>query len=274
MARAAVLLVIGLAHASTARAAAGAASAAGVTSTPARPRSVYRLSPVLDLSLTLGATTAIIVPYAASSRLITRSCPCNPDDVNAFDRVAIGYSSFAAEALSDVTVGAVLVVPLVLDTVDLGLTEPLLEDTLVFAETLAINGALVTATKHIVQRPLPRTYAGEDRLVHSAEGYRAFYSGHTATAFAGLSAAAMTLRLRHGEHVWPWLVVLVVGGSVAVERVATGTHFPSDVIVGALVGTATGIVVPWLHVRARTRAGGLVLAPREDGLMLGWAGRF
>jgi membrane-associated phospholipid phosphatase len=29
--------------------------------------------------------------------------------------------------------------------------------------------------------------------------------------------------------------------------VAAGKHFPSDVVVGALVGTGVGLLVPWLH---------------------------
>ena len=40
-----------------------------------------------------------------------------------------------------------------------------------------------------------------------------------------------------------------VSASVAVERVAAGWHFPTDVLAGALVGTTVGVVVPALHLR-------------------------
>ena len=40
-----------------------------------------------------------------------------------------------------------------------------------------------------------------------------------------------------------------VSASVAVERVAAGWHFLTDVLAGALVGTTVGIVVPYLHLR-------------------------
>jgi membrane-associated phospholipid phosphatase len=36
---------------------------------------------------------------------------------------------------------------------------------------------------------------------------------------------------------------------VAVERVASGDHFPTDVAVAAVAGTAIGVTVPWLHLR-------------------------
>ena len=41
----------------------------------------------------------------------------------------------------------------------------------------------------------------------------------------------------------------MIASSVAVERVASGHHFPTDVAVAAVAGTAIGITVPWLHLR-------------------------
>jgi membrane-associated phospholipid phosphatase len=153
----------------------------------------------------------------------------------------------------------------VLDAVDIGVNDVWAADAEVFTETLVVNGALVTAAKYIVQRPLPRTYAGDPNLINQPGGYRSFYSGHTSLVFAGLAATAMTMRLRYGEKVWPWVVTGVVGTSVAIERVADGRHFPSDVIVGALMGSATGIAVPWLHARAQSRHQRLRLAFARPG---------
>jgi membrane-associated phospholipid phosphatase len=144
----------------------------------------------------------------------------------------------------------------------------------VFSQTLAVNGALVTAAKFLVQRPLPRTYAGDPSLIDRPEGYRSFYSGHTSLVFAGLSATAMTIRLRHGTKVWPWIVTGLVGTSVAVERVADGRHFPTDVITAAIMGSAVGIVVPALHARGRHSHGGLIIGPTSHGLRLGFTHPF
>jgi membrane-associated phospholipid phosphatase len=234
------------------------------------PKSVYHISPPVDITVTVGALVGTSVAYLNSDKLITPRCPCDPAEVNGFDRGAIGNESPTAATLSDLTVGAVVVAPLLFDAVDLGgLNEAWWEDAVVFAQTLAIQGALMTAAKFIAQRPLPRTYAGDPSLIDRPEGYRSFYSGHTSLVFAGLSATAMTIRLRYGEKTWPWIVTGVVGTSVAIERVADGRHFPTDVIAGAVMGTAVGIVVPWLHSRggagspqASTGAGG--------SLLVGW----
>jgi membrane-associated phospholipid phosphatase len=238
------------------------------------PQSVYRISASVDIPVTLGAAVAGVVPYLYSDRLIKPRCPCDPAEVNGFDRGAIGNTNSTAAKLSDVTVSAVMLAPLALDALDLGgFNEVWWEDAVVFAQTLAINNALVTAAKFIAQRPLPRTYAGDPNLIDKPEGYRSFYSGHTSTTFAALSATAMTIRLRYGEKTWPWIVTGVVGTSVALERVADGRHFPTDVIAGAVMGTAVGIVVPWLHSRDGT---GSPQATRATGggMLLGWNLRF
>jgi membrane-associated phospholipid phosphatase len=243
--------------------------------TAQQPAAVYRISPKIDIPVTISASLVLVLPYAYADRLIKPRCPCDPREVNAFDRPAIGNKSPTAKTLSDVTVGAVLIVPLALDALDLGLSRPWLDDAVVFAQTLLVNGALVTAVKFIVQRPLPRTYAGDPSLIDRPEGYRSFYSGHTSFVFAGLSATAMTMRLRYGEKVWPWIVTAIVGSSVAIERVADGRHFPSDVIVGALIGSGIGIAVPALHARKNRMLAGWIVGPAPSGgLTIGWTGGF
>lgn len=238
--------------------------------TPIDPRSVYRVSLAVDLPLTSAAGLAVLLPYALSEPLIDERCPCDPAEVNPFDRRAIGNRSPAAGWTSDITVGLSLLAPALLDAVALRGGRALFEDLVVFVEAIAINGALVTGAKYISQRPLPRTYEGEQELVQSPGGYRAFYSGHTSIVFTALSVTAMTARLRYGERYWPWLLALGVGTSVAVERVLDGRHFASDVIVGAAAGTLIGITVPWLHARGRERARGAFVAPVQAGLLLGW----
>ena len=111
------------------------------------------------------------------------------------------------------------------------------------------DAALQNATNFIVARPRPRTYAGDPASLASGDGYLSFYAGHVATAFAMASVAAFTIRKRYGERIWPWIVGGLIASSVAVERVASGDHFPTDVGVAALVGTGIGITVPWLHLR-------------------------
>ncbi|MFI6103279.1 phosphatase PAP2 family protein [Streptomyces sp. NPDC051310] len=81
--------------------------------------------------------------------------------------------------------------------------------------------------------------------VHPRPDSSSFPSGHTAAAVGFTVAAA---------GAWPWAaaVCAVPAALVAVERVHSGAHYPSDVAAGAVIGLATGLLVrrsPGLLVR-------------------------
>jgi hypothetical protein len=245
-----------------------------VAGSPESRGSIYRVRPAVDGPILLVGALGTLVPYAFSSNLIRTRCPCAPREVNSFDRGVIGNRSDTAGWVSDVTVGLALAAPLAVEA--WGVRDPLtlVEDLSVYAEVLLVNGALVTVVKHVVQRPLPRTYEGQADLVNSPRGYRSFYSGHASLAFAALSAGSMTVGLRYG-HFWvPWLITGAVGTSVAAERVIGGYHFYTDVLVGAAVGTAVGIVIPLLHARGPTRRVRVTLLPAPGQVQLAAVGRF
>jgi membrane-associated phospholipid phosphatase len=223
--------------------------------------SVYQVDPIVDGAIIGASVAATIGIYAFAAGSIDTRCPCDRNEVNAFDRFAVGYHSNTAAVLSELTAGAALLAPVALDWLavrDLGVYA---EDLTVYAQAIAVSGALTVIAKQLSQRPFPRTYAGDSTLVSSANGYRSFYSGHVALTFTALSAASFTINKRYGWTLVPWLVTGLVGASVAVERVAAGWHFPTDVVAGAVMGTAIGVLVPLVHLRRLAIAPTLTLLP-------------
>jgi membrane-associated phospholipid phosphatase len=216
-----------------------------------KPRApeVYKLHLAADIPIIVVGVGAGLARELFRDKLARKSCPCDSASINRFDRWTVGYHSQAASVAADVTVyGVLFALPLV-DLLDLGFGRALGEDVVVYVEALAVSTAIQNATNFITARPRPRSYAGDPAMANSGEGYLSFYAGHVSTVSAGLAVAALTLRKRYGEQAWPWIVGALITSSVAVERVASGHHFPTDVAVAAVAGTAVGLAVPWLHYR-------------------------
>jgi membrane-associated phospholipid phosphatase len=215
-----------------------------------QPAAVYDVSLPIDGAVIAVSAAGILVPYALSSRLIHPTCPCSPSSVNSFDRGVIGNASDTADLISNVTVGIAILAPPIADWLALGTSRTFLDDLVVFTESLTVNGALVTAAKYAVQRPIPRAYT-DPALAADPGSYRSFYSGHTSLAFAALATTSVTLNARYGLTWQPWVATVVIGASVGIERILAGYHFYTDVLVGAAAGAAVGVVVPLVHLRSR-----------------------
>ena len=237
--------------------------------------SVYVLDPWTD-GVVLGATTtAWIALSIAGPSWVTPHCPCDPSQVPSFDRVALHWHSQAAEVASNLTEVLALLAPLGVDLLDVGLGQALFEDMVVYSEVLSITGTATEVAKYGVQRPRPYVYVSTSpSVLRSPASYTSFFSGHATVTFGALTTLAMTETLRHGPKVWPWLLMGLVGTSVAVERVLAGQHFPSDVAVGAAVGIGTGVLVPLLHRRESAAGPQVTMVVHPRGAALDVSGRW
>lgn len=250
----------------------GASQAATGDDNPDHALDVYELHLAVDVPVIVAGGSVGLARALFEDHFARKSCPCDPSSVNALNRWAIGYHNDGANLAANITVyGTMAALPL-LDALDVGWGRPLLDDVVVYAEALAVDTGIQNIVNFAVARPRPRTYAGNPAFVNGAEGYVSFYAGHVATAFTAMSVASFTLKRRYGAGVWPWLATVLVGGSVAVERVASGHHFPTDVATAAVAGTAIGVAVPWLHTSGSSKA--ISLAPAPAGQGIGIVGSF
>jgi undecaprenyl-diphosphatase len=107
------------------------------------------------------------------------------------------------------------------------------------AAGLSAGVSLVIASQLATLVGRPRPFVDEPHTVHLLVAHAAdpgFPSDHATAAFA--IAVAILLRNRR----WG-LLALVMAIALAVGRVAVGVHFPSDVLAGAALGSATALLL-------------------------------
>jgi membrane-associated phospholipid phosphatase len=228
--------------------------------------SPFALHTEVELTVLLSSSAVWALPVLFEDVLAPGSCqPCNPGEVNAFDRTAIGFHDEAADAASDI--GAVGL-PLLAAMGSFIEVEPFgwsaaLEDAVLVAEAVSISGAVNQAVKNVALRPRPYMYVAgtaEDEG-RARDNYRSFYSSHTSTAFAASVAFAYIFSVRRPDSPWRyavWGIAIAAASAVGVCRVLAGEHFWTDAIAGAIAGSAFGLLTPALHLRGER-------ATREKG---------
>ena len=227
-----------------------------LAATPAsRP---YELVLGADVPVTLALAATLVVPEIFASRFVRKSCPCDLGVVDAFDAAAARPYSHAVALVSDVSIVSVLVLAAGLDALHVGLTSApwigFAEDLLVMTEAVLAAAAATELVKIAVPRPRPLLYRAEpgSPFFAATDNYMSFFSMHAAIAFAAATSFAITTWLRRPGS-WQSALAIVGGAALAatisVERVLAGKHFPSDVIVGAMVGAGISAGVTLLHRR-------------------------
>jgi len=178
-------------------------------------------------------------------------------DVNPFDRFASDYYSKKLSTYSDNTKDAVTVVMALsllphLRAVGRTKIENLLTDIAMFLEAQTLVVGMTKCAKGLSERPRPYVYNTDLPLGKRRRrvSFESFWSGHASLSFTTAVFSGYVFQNRHPESslVMPvWIAGIGCATATSILRVASGNHFPSDVIVGAAVGSFIGWLVPSMH---------------------------
>ena len=109
------------------------------------------------------------------------------------------------------------------------------------AGSLVINVAITQSLKYIINRQRPyQKYPGEV-FPYQYDTDPSFPSGHTSTAFA--TATSLSLNCKKWYVVAP---AFVWATAVGYSRLHMGEHYPSDVLMGAVIGAGSAWLSHWL----------------------------
>ena len=257
---------------------------AGEPSLAAAPPPPSPLAPDLRPRLTLDFSThawwtgGLLVVAGGTQLLSDRLAPpacrwCEPPQVDRWARHQLLWSDTkGATAIGNglivvVPVGAAVALGFMAHADGAGFREGA-EDLLVMSEATAVTLVLMQAAKFSAARLRPDAWAGSGSK--TANSRMSFFAGHSSTAFAVAASATQVLRLR-GRKGWGWFAAAAFTGAAASGyfRIASDNHWTSDVVAGALVGTAVGLSLPPLVLHdAGPGSSAITLAPAPGGLAI------
>ncbi len=187
----------------------------------------------------------------------------NSTDVNALDRTATDNWSEEADLGSDILHHTSRYSPFLL-TIPLLLKKqwyPAVTLSLMYVEALSISGCLVSITKSLTSRPRPYMYGSaltvEQKEKKGKSGYRSFYSGHTSGAFCSavfLSKVFSDMYPSSRFKGLMWGISMTAATTTGVLRYAAGKHFPTDILMGACMGSLAGYLIRVSHKKRETAA--------------------
>ncbi|HEY6436733.1 MAG TPA: phosphatase PAP2 family protein [Ignavibacteriaceae bacterium] len=208
---------------------------------------------------------AIVVSMNNDPLNINEINSLNPQDINAFDRIAIG--PYQSDVLGDVLLYSSFIFPLTFLAYD-----KTLEDfgtvSLMYGEAVLLNASINALVKGLTLRNRPFVYDKNSLLEPKLDvGARwSFYSGHTSfTAVNTFYTAKVYSAYISSESTktFLWIAAALIPAVTGFSRVNTHNHFPTDVIVGYIVGAAIGYFIPEIHKNKNGGTSNNTRAPQE-----------
>ncbi|MES2731596.1 MAG: phosphatase PAP2 family protein [Bacteroidota bacterium] len=181
----------------------------------------------------------------------------NRNDVWSIDRSAVDHYSPSAAHLSNVFLYSSMATPF-LYLIPSKTRHDFGRIALMQFESVLFAYGLTSLTKSITQRVRPFTYNPavplDEKLSKNAN--ESFFSGHVSTTAAMSFFMASTFSQYYPEsRLKPlvWTYAIVWPAATGYLRYRAGAHFLSDIVVGYVVGAATGIIVPKIHQKLRRK---------------------
>lgn len=218
-------------------------------------KQVYHIKPIVDLPIALAGTAWTLYGfskiYGRDQVPESRILALDKQDINKFDRPVADNYSESAKSTSDLFFYGSQPLPLVL-LLDKRIRKDALRVGLLYLEAMAITGTLYTTAAMSANRFRPYAYnSSVDMGTRTRGGARnSFFAGHVALVGTATFFMAKVYSDYHPEMNNKWILYTVAGAataSTAYLRVKAGQHFRSDVVLGAAVGTLSGLLVPALH---------------------------
>ena len=245
---------------------------------PVGNNEVYVLKPGIDIPVTavgmgwsLYAFTKI---YSKDTSLVPQILALDKDDIPGFDRSATDHFDRKAFDVSNTLFYGSMPLPIIL-LLDKKIRKDAGKVALLYLESMSVTGLLYTGSVFINDRYRPYAYNPNVPMSKRVRGgaKNSFFAGHVALVGTSTFFMAKVYSDYHPESKMRWVFFGLAGlatGTTGYLRYKAGEHFVSDVIIGTMVGTLSGVLIPHWHKnkKANDRLSLVPFYGREKGLSL------
>jgi membrane-associated phospholipid phosphatase len=216
---------------------------------------IYRMNYLVDVPIIVvgGAATiySFSIIYTKKPTPVATILGLDKNKVPAFDRWATRFHDADMDRISYYPFYAVMPLPLIL-LADKKMRKDAGRLGMLYLEAFAFTGVVYAGAVYTTDRYRPDVYNSSLLLSYRTNGNfrNSFFAGHVAVTATSTFFIAKVFDDYHPASKWKWAVY---GGAAAATlgmgymRLEAGKHFPTDILLGAVVGTASGLLTPTLH---------------------------
>lgn len=218
--------------------------------------SVYKFNLAVDIPVVAVGTVWSVY---ALSKIYTKTPPSvadvqslNKNNIPFFDRWAVYPYDKNLDKVSYYPFYASIPLPLIFFLSTGETSKDFFKLGFLYWETLSVMGLLGTSSTYFVDRYRPYTYTNSTPMdVRTNKVARnSFFSGHAEMIAAPTFLIAKVYSDYYPESNIKWFFygfATTITTATSYLRLKSGEHFPSDIILGAVVGALAGILVPEFH---------------------------
>ena len=241
-------------------------------------KQIYKLNPAVDIPIiavgtgfSLFAFTKIYDKEPSTAEEINS---LNINDINVFDRWSIYPYREATHNISAIEFHAAIPLPLIMFLITKDTRNDFWKLSYLYWEALSITGLFGAGAPYFIDRHRPYTYTSETAMEKrmSPNGKNSAFSGHVEV----VATSTFFIAKVYSDY-YPETKLVAFGlasaatGSMAYLRLVQGMHFPSDVLIGAAIGTLSGILVPQFHKIKSVNNSSMSILPYSTGEITGLA---
>ncbi|MDR1301272.1 MAG: phosphatase PAP2 family protein [Treponema sp.] len=215
-------------------------------------QSVYTLDLKKDIIIGTLSLGIGISPFFINNEPENIPRGLNKHKINSFDRSVMFSYNKPLDIVSDYGVYTLLLLPAFSIMPDIKNINTLLTYGIMYSEAFLLTLGTKDTLKNAIIRYRPYMYADGVPAGKEKDYYNSFPSGSTAYAFLGATFLTTTFSQEFPESTWKLPVIMgsyTLATGIGAMRILSGSHFLTDVFVGAAIGSLYGWLIPWLHLK-------------------------